>query len=1304
MRLAWRGVNHLTRITLAVAVMFVVVFGALVIGLRYWILPDIEHYHGVITESASLAIGQPVVIGRIEADWSGMRPRLSFTDVRILEKDKPTQTALVLQQVEGIVSWKTLLRGQLRLYSLELDRPDLLVRRDAQGTFHIAGVALNDQTSGQFSGQKDLSEWLLHQTYIVVRDARITWLDEQRATPPLTFNQLNLLIQNSGHRHSFALRALPPPELSAQLDVRGDFTGQSFGEPDAWRGQLFTQLDYADVGAWRTWLPLPAGFKRGSGALRSWLGIEEGKVNQVTADLALKDVQAQLADGLTPLDLHTLHGRIGWTASPQGMEVSTRQLALQTDSVTLQPTDFYVKLAYASDTQPASGEVRANKLELANLVSLTDSLPLSRDLKKQLADLTPQGTVSGLQAKWQGNADKLVHYEIKARFDQLSMRRSDKLPGFSGFSGELDGSESTGMVTVNSRKLTLDAPQIMPEPLAFDTLTGQGSWQANQQGMEVKFSNVSAANADLAGTMYGSFQNLPKSPGLIDLNINLPHAAIRNADRYIPLNAISKETHAWLRSALLDGQADGFHLRLHGDLNDFPFTGNKKGVFQIQSRIKGGTLLYAKDWPRIDSINGELLIQGNRLEVNAPSGITVGAHLQKVSVVMPDMTSPDLMLQVRGEAMGETARSLDFIQQSPVHGYIDDFTEGMKVGGNGNLHLAVDVPLRGNKPVTVSGNYHFMNNQMDMGDGSPVLYSANGDLLFTESSMHTKNFTAQILGGPATLAIQSGADGAVHAKVFGKADIDALRKNFSHPLLSRLHGRSDWVAEISMQKKLADVLVTSNLSGLASDLPAPFSKMAGEVIPLRFEMKSLVAGQNIISLQYGSLLSARILRHEEGGNLVIKRGTVNFGGLGKWLNRDGLWVTGTMPQLSLGGWGGLLSSPGDKAFAGRQHFPQSASSEGSAINIAGADLTIQKLNAFGYNMSGVRVNARNQDGVVTAQLSAKSINGEVSWQSEGEGKLVARLRSLTLGESNSTTPAEGGKKEDAVKKFVAQDEPSSSQFPALDLVVEDLLWKDKQLGKVELLARQHGTEWLLESMHITNPDGMLTADGKYFMADGMTQTHVNLKLEISNAGKILSRSGYPDSVRNGSGKLEGEFAWRGSPDDFSYASLDGKLKLDTGKGQFMKIDPGVGKLLSILSLQALPTHITLGFTDVFSQGFSFDSITGTAQIKRGIMETNDFRIDGSSAKVTMMGQIDLNHETQNLKVRILPAVGNSVSLLGFAAGPLVGVGTLIANKILREPLDKLASFEYNVTGTWVNPNVTKAGQNAAGSAGKDSHP
>jgi uncharacterized protein (TIGR02099 family) len=1289
--IGWRGLSHLTRIVLLGTMLLTLICGSVMLGIRYWVLPDIERYHGVITSAVSDAIGLPVFIGKIEADWQGLRPHLLLSDVRISEKNKSATPVLSLRQVDCVVAWFTLLRGDLRLFSIELDQPEVVVRRDAHGKLHIVGVTLNDQASTS-GGMED---WLLHQTFLLVRNGKVTWLDEQLNTPPLVLNKINLLIENHLRHHRFAMNAMPPANLSAKIELQGDFSGRSFSDLKGWAGRLYTRIDYADLSAWRQWLPLPEGISSGRGALRGWVEIGDGKVKQLTADGALADVHAQLGEGLKPLELRTMRGNLDWKGSASGTEFALRLLSLETDEVKLAPIDFALKMSRAAGKKPASGELSANTLDLGELVNLADALPLSQNLRARLVEFAPGGTVSGLHAKWQGEIDQPEHFEVKAKFDELSLRRTAKLPGFSGVSGDLEGSDVSGSLSLNSKNLKLDAPLIMPEPLAFESISGQGHWQIGSQGAEIKFSNVVATNADLAGTVDGRFETLANSPGVIDLSIHLTRAAIRHADRYIPLDALDEETHDWLHSALLEGQTDDFNLQLHGDLNDFPFKDGKKGIFKIQSHFHGGALVYDNEWPRIDNITGELRILGKRLEVIAPSGSTAGVHLQNVSVLLADMVSPDLLLQIRGESDGETSRGLHFIQRSPVHVFIDGFTDTMKARGNGLLKLAVDVPLSGNKPVVVSGSYHLIDNEVDIGEGVPVLYSANGDILFTESSINTRNLKAQILGGPATLEVQSGEDGSIQAKVRGKLNMDWLRKNITHPLLNHFHGGSEWQTDITVQKKLTDVLITSNLTGLESDLPKPFGKKSGDSVPLRFELNSLMPKQDLISFKYGGLLSARILRREEGGDMIVKRGTLNFGGIAKWQKRDGLWITGTLPQVSIEDWSDVLLLPENKTSGGTP-----------PPTIAGADLIIQKLDAYGHSVNGLHILAQNVDNVISAQLASKEINGGVSWQSVGKGKLVARLKNLTLGKEDNLAVTEGGGGEtEQTTPQSTVDNLSSNWLPELDLAVDELTWKDKKLGKLELLAHQRGRDWELESMHLTNPDGMLSAEGMYHKVNGKMQTNANLKLGISNAGKMLARFGFPDTVKNGNGKLNADFAWFGTPDDFSFATLNGKLSLETGKGQFLKINPGAGKLLGILSLQALPKHISLDFSDVFSDGFAFDNITGTAVIKRGVMDTQNFRIDGSAANVTMTGQVDLNQETQNLKVRILPTVGNSVSLIGaFAAGPAIGVGAFIVNKILRDPLDKLVSFDYNVTGTWDNPSVNRNGPVANDQSGKESNP
>jgi uncharacterized protein YhdP len=142
----------------------------------------------------------------------------------------------------------------------------------------------------------------------------------------------------------------------------------------------------------------------------------------------------------------------------------------------------------------------------------------------------------------------------------------------------------------------------------------------------------------------------------------------------------------------------------------------------------------------------------------------------------------------------------------------------------------------------------------------------------------------------------------------------------------------------------------------------------------------------------------------------------------------------------------------------------------------------------------------------------------------------------------------------------------------------------------------------------------------------------------------------------------------------------------------------VGRLLGVLSLQALPRRISLDFRDVFSEGFAFDSVAGEVRMQSGIMHTDDFRLVGPAAAVNIAGDVDLAGETQQLKVRVQPSLSTGVSAGAaalFIANPLigaaVGAGTLLAQKMLNNPLDKLFSYEYAVSGSWDDPVVTRTG-------------
>lgn len=1319
-RIFWHSLSWLTRLSILASAAMAAVMALVIILLRYWLLPDIDQYRERITASLSKAIGNTVTIGRIEGDWQGLHPHLNFVDVRIL--DDRQQPALVLERINSSVSWMSLLAAELRLATLEINRPEFLIRRDPGGKWFIGGLGLTTQ-----GGDNNLADWLLRQSHMAVREALIVWVDEQRDGVPLVLRQVNLHVDSLFSRHRFALRAVPPKDLAGPLDVRGDFRGASFADLDKWQGQLFTQLDSTDVTFWRHWLELPANFNRGLGGVRSWVDIEAGGVVGITADLALRNVEARLGEDVPGISLAYMRGRVAWKVADGSLDVSTRKFSMRLkDGMELQPTDLYLRMTKAMKGKPAAGEVHANALKLETLAGLAGYLPLEAGLRSRLESYSPKGSVANLSLQWQGAFENPAGYKIKGQFEDIALRQVGNMPGFSGLSLDVDGSETSGRLSINSRRLVVDTAGIMREPLPFSILVGQAGWQRERNELMITVDNLVAVNEDLAGNVFGSYQTQAGTRGVLDLTASLTRGDVRRAARYTPLIAVNKKGSDWLHGALQAGHTGDLRVRIKGNLSNFPPGNNNKNVlFEIGGHAQDVTLEFSKDWPRIENITGEFRIRGNRLEVRAPSATMSGASLRNVTVALPDMGRADLPLEIEGEAVAESSTFLQFIQQSPVRGYTGGFTDGVSVTGNGHLSLSAHIPLRGDDAgalqagareggpgqngrrhtaVKVSGTFSMEGNDIAVGEGVPLLRNTRGALSFTESGIQARHVLSEILGGTATIDIQTAVGGEVHARVQGHNNLDALREINPHPLLNYLRGGAAWDADITVAKNSARLAIKSNLRGISSTLPQPFAKDAGETMPLLFEKMEIAEGEDLITAQLGSLANARLERREKNGEMIIERGTVNFGEqreiaegpdaddrlsgarLPARLPRSnsGVWLAGSLPELSIQGWGNLMGQ---------------AEKPGWALPIAGANMHIGKVTGYGQIIKSLQIDAVKRGDGLAARLVSDSLNGEVAWLPHGYekgGKFSAHLSNLYWtgdGQSGQVPPAiktgEPGQHTNGEKTSVLR--PGS--LPAIEIVIEDVQVNERQFGRVDLVGYPAGEDWRMRRLNISNPDGSLAGDGLWKSGqseqDG-AQTHLNLQLKLNDAGKTLARYGYPNTVKGGSGKLAANLTWDGAPDKFNYASLNGTLKLDTGKGRFLKMEPGAGKLLSILSLQALPSRITLDFTDVFSEGFQFDSINGNAAIRDGVINSQDLQIIGSSARVTMKGGVDLNNGTQDLNVRIFPTLGDSVSLIGaFTAGPAVGVGALIVSKVLGDPLDKLVSFEYNVSGTWSEPHVVK---------------
>jgi uncharacterized protein (TIGR02099 family) len=647
------------------------------------------------------------------------------------------------------------------------------------------------------------------------------------------------------------------------------------------------------------------------------------------------------------------------------------------------------------------------------------------------------------------------------------------------------------------------------------------------------------------------------------------------------------------------------------------------------------------------------------MEVRPQAGSLLGLRLSNVAASIPELGKHDEHLLVKGAAEGPTAEFLRFVESSPVLRYTNGFTENMKASGDSRLDLELDLPLRQIADSVISGTLEVRDNQVTVDPRLPPLEGFGAHIAFTRKSVNVTDGRAGLAGNPISFEASNQKDGGMVLNVAGTLDASRLRGVSSHPALQFVEGRTEWRGNIGVRDKLASLRLDSNLVGIVSTLPAPFAKAAGTNLPLRLELRERPGHQRLLAIDLGKVASARVLLDSADPD-GIKRGMVSLGATASLPVADGLWVNGTLDVVDVDSWRPIFAGgPG-----------------GTAIDLAGADLQIGILDANRRRFHELRVNATRQNSAWQAALSGREIAGQLSWASAGDGRLSARLDRLTL--PPLTTTLETG----------APDSFSSERLPSVDLVAETFTFEGNELGRLTVLADPDPSGWRLQRLAITNPESKLSINGRWAVGE-VSRTDVSVRLEVNDIGKFFSRVGWNEGVRGGSALLEGPVAWAGSPYRLDIPSLSGRLRLEAKNGRFRQIEPGVAKLLGILSLQALPRRASLDFRDVFSKGFSFDRITANLSIANGVAHTEDFMMEGSAARVGMRGEVDLAAETQNLIVRVTPSLSESIAVAGAIVNPAVGVAAYLAQKALKDPISKIASFEYSVTGTWADPVVAR---------------
>jgi uncharacterized protein YhdP len=459
-------------------------------------------------------------------------------------------------------------------------------------------------------------------------------------------------------------------------------------------------------------------------------------------------------------------------------------------------------------------------------------------------------------------------------------------------------------------------------------------------------------------------------------------------------------------------------------------------------------------------------------------------------------------------------------------------------------------------------------------------------------------------------------------------------------------------------------------------MPSPIGKSKKQKRSIQIATTIAAGGVQQVSIDYANILGAalRFTKNEKEG-MQIERGSLLFGGGKASLPKvKQLELSGRLNQFDLNPWLGYMQADGN----------------GSRPQAIGNNLQFGKLKIGDSWLDSVTISFTEKSNTITASIKSSIMDGRIRVplpiKSSPIGFDLDKL-ALTLNPDEiSETSQKGG----SGSKWT---DPRS--LPAISLTSKRTVINGKNLGPLNFSSTSIPEGLRLDSIRLSSKRLNLNANGRWVArANNKAQTSLILKMKTDSLGKLLTTLGFEPDLKEAPADIDAKLVWSGNPRQFNKTDVAGKLEMRIGKGRFLEVNPGLGRIFGLLNVSALTRRLTMDFSDTFKKGFSFDKAEGSFNLEQGDAYTNDFIIEGPAGSIEVTGRTGLVRQDFDQLVTINPAISTTIPVAGaLAGGPAVGVALVVAQKIFGKTVDKVSTSKYTVTGSWDNPNIEKLNLN-----------
>ena len=1256
-----------------------IILGALFIGTGHLLTPLVSFYEGELEHWAATYLKQPVSINKLSARWLGIEPELILQGVSLLPSESGQQP-LVLSELRIRLGLLDSLRSlALKPRQITLSGVQLLVKRRSDGTLVVSGLEAIDTKMGSSSTLFQIS------TRITLENSDIYWENQLIGAAPIRLHRVNVDLINAGDRHQLNASLQLPGADGGRLELSADIRGAP-NRPDGWSADIHlkgVQLEVSQLLKQR----IPEHYALPSGVLdmEIWGRWKNGHFTEIEGGIGLKqlilDQFDEQGEGLRRrLEISELGADFQWRYQPDGWALDIQDIQFDHQGLDWRGASFSIatRFDHQGRLHLRSG---ADFIRVQDLIAVLRMFPLPDPAMEQALDqIQPKSELHNLRFLY-SETEEGFRWSARGEVDYLSTRPWKQIPGIDNLQARFWVDQDRGTLHLNGRDTTLSFPRLFRDPLQLQRLKGPLSWsRLDQGGWRIDTKEILAITRDIHSRtrLRMDFPSDPDASIFMDLQTDFEDGDVVNAHYYYPAEIMPDPVVQWLDRSIVSGRVISGSCVVRGPLRDFPFDQTHSGRFEVLFDTEDMVLDYWPGWPRLTDVRAEVRFLNNSFDTWMSQGTLFNSRIVKAHGRIRDLAG-SAPFELRGQVEGPLQDNLRLLRESPLAASFATISQGVRGVGNSRTTLDFAVPLELSDPFRLAGKLSFKGSSLKLKEWQLTLKDIRGDLEFDQDSVSATNILASTLESRVAVDVSTreGAGNATRISARGLFDSARLARHFPDKGLERLSGKGHWKLELDIpplsaaQGTPAQFSVASDLTGVGVDLPPPFGKEPGERRDFRVSGNLDKEPQKEIRLHYGPLLDAAFLIETEGtGPPTISRGDIRLGaGDAHLAEADGLEIRGHLKRLDLDPWIGLMAeSTGDTRLpALRKLHLRLGSVQQGDLSLKQLDLDLNRNpTGFGGRISGRQLKGQLQ---IPDDLSVDPLR--------------IRLKRLDL----AFNPDQFTGVTESPDKSGTQTDPT--RLPGLDIEVEKVRINGHDFGHLQLISRKilRGTE--LQTLSLNSSEEQLSASGKWVeLTSERQQTHLDISLSSSSFGDLLSKLGFTRNIEKAPADIDSRLHWNGSPADFSSGRLNGRISILLGRGNFIKAEPGIGRIFGLLNVSALQRRLSLDFSDLTRQGFGFDVIEGNFDLDQGDAYSNDLQIKGPGARIDIAGRIGLGDETLDQLVTVTPSISSALPVAGvLAGGPVGGAAMLLAQGLFGKQLNKASRRQYLIKGQWDDPEI-----------------